>query len=164
MSEGDVRPFKAVSLDSKSCGWISVPWRDATLHLSEQERCHLRSAAFSLDCQQSHIHTAWYYFLLYDLLACIFLCVQITLHSRVRLFITIPDTPDALSHSHSVKHTINSTIKSEVGQRFNQTTQSPLSFLFLIYVAPLSLTAATVTRHGIGNVTCRRAGRRKKSV
>ncbi len=47
---------------------------------------------------------------------------------------------------------------------FSHTTQSLLSFLLLIYGALLLLTVATVTRHGIGSVTCRQAERKQKSV
>ncbi len=44
--------------------------------------------------------------------------------------------PDALSVTLAqceTVHTINSAVRPEIRQRFSHTTQSPLSFLFLIY-------------------------------
>ncbi len=83
----------------------------------------------------------------HDSLACISLCIQITLHSRVLLFTLQQLQMFDQSHSQGVKqNTVISAIRPEISQRFSHTTQSPLSFLFLIYGAPLSLTVATVTR------------------
>ncbi len=67
------------------------------------------------------------------------------------------------SHSQT-KHENNSATRSEISKWFSHTTRPLLSYLFLIYIAPLSLSVATVTRHGVGSVTCREAGRRQRSV
>ncbi len=67
-------------------------------------------------------------------------------------------------HSHIVKNPINSAVRPEVSKYFSRATQSALSFLFLIYDAPLLLTVATVTRHSISSVTGRQAGGRLKSA
>ncbi len=72
--------------------------------------------------------------------------------------------PDALLVTLTQCKTHDSAIRPEISQWFSHTTRSPLLFLFLIYVALLSLTVATVIRCGDGTVTCRQAGRRQKSV
>ncbi len=81
---------------------------------------------------------------------------------------TIPDAPSVTLTS--VKR--NTLLIQQSGQRimiqwfqwFSHTTQSSLSFLFLIYRNTLSLTVATVYRHGVGSVTWRQTWRWQKSV
>ncbi len=70
---------------------------------------------------------------------------------------------DAPSVTLSVKQNTQ-LIQPKISHWFNHTTQSPLSFLLYVHRALLSLTVATVTKHGVSSVMCRQAGRRQKSV
>ncbi len=82
----------------------------------------------------------------------------------ISLSVQIPDASSVTLTQCQTKHTINSDIRPEISQWFSPTAQSPLSVLSLMEGALLSVTVATVTRHGVSSVTCRQEGRRRKSV